>query len=249
MTTGNRSVFVRYQSSNKIRRHEWKVRAPGNPACLVCTSFLDIPPFHTLSCTWNCCLASGDTPPDWDGRPTTADLVFLFPLYWSNHLTTGQLCCIVERQWCTFPPIGKMEKKKEFWWLIYVPLTYTLTCSLLGLIIIIITITAIMHLNQWNFICEDGNNNNYFNVNDLCRSAKVINIKICEICRAAKIINIKIAMTMAIIIIIVIIWLAPRAGSKRRILCSDWLPERARWLGIDLVLFLRFYGPQLRLGP
>ena len=28
---------------------------------------------------------------------------------------------------------------------------------------------------------------------------------------------------------IFIIWQAPRAGSMRRILCSDWLPERARW--------------------
>ena len=26
-----------------------------------------------------------------------------------------------------------------------------------------------------------------------------------------------------------IIWQAPRAGSMRRILCSDWLPERATW--------------------
>ena len=26
-----------------------------------------------------------------------------------------------------------------------------------------------------------------------------------------------------------IIWQAPRAGSMRRILCSDGLPERARW--------------------
>ena len=26
-----------------------------------------------------------------------------------------------------------------------------------------------------------------------------------------------------------VIWQAPRAGSMRRILCSDWLPERARW--------------------
>ena len=26
-----------------------------------------------------------------------------------------------------------------------------------------------------------------------------------------------------------IIWQAPRAGSMRRLLCSDWLPERARW--------------------
>ena len=25
------------------------------------------------------------------------------------------------------------------------------------------------------------------------------------------------------------IWQAPRAVSMRRILCSDWLPERARW--------------------
>ena len=24
-------------------------------------------------------------------------------------------------------------------------------------------------------------------------------------------------------------WLAPRAGKMKRILCSDWLPERARW--------------------
>ena len=27
----------------------------------------------------------------------------------------------------------------------------------------------------------------------------------------------------------IIIWQAPRAGSMQRILCSDWLPERARW--------------------
>ena len=26
-----------------------------------------------------------------------------------------------------------------------------------------------------------------------------------------------------------IIWQAPRAGGMRRLLCSDWLPERARW--------------------
>ena len=26
-----------------------------------------------------------------------------------------------------------------------------------------------------------------------------------------------------------IIWQAPRAGSMRRILCSDWLPKQARW--------------------
>ena len=26
-----------------------------------------------------------------------------------------------------------------------------------------------------------------------------------------------------------IVWQAPEAGSMRRILCSDWLPERARW--------------------
>ena len=31
------------------------------------------------------------------------------------------------------------------------------------------------------------------------------------------------------IIIPLITWQAPRAGSMRRILCSDWLPERARW--------------------
>ena len=30
-------------------------------------------------------------------------------------------------------------------------------------------------------------------------------------------------------ITVFIIWQAPRAGSMRRILCSDWLPERARW--------------------
>ena len=30
------------------------------------------------------------------------------------------------------------------------------------------------------------------------------------------------------VIIVIIIWQAPRAGSMRRILCSDWLPERAR---------------------
>ena len=28
---------------------------------------------------------------------------------------------------------------------------------------------------------------------------------------------------------LLIIWQAPRAGSLRRILCSDWLPEQARW--------------------
>ena len=27
----------------------------------------------------------------------------------------------------------------------------------------------------------------------------------------------------------IIIWLAPRAGKMKQILCSDWLPERARW--------------------
>ena len=26
-----------------------------------------------------------------------------------------------------------------------------------------------------------------------------------------------------------VVWLAPRAGKMKRILCSDWLPERARW--------------------
>ena len=28
---------------------------------------------------------------------------------------------------------------------------------------------------------------------------------------------------------LLIIWQAPREGSMRRILCSDWLPQRARW--------------------
>ena len=31
-----------------------------------------------------------------------------------------------------------------------------------------------------------------------------------------------------------IIWLAPRAGKVKRILCSDWLPERARWAHLAL---------------
>ena len=31
------------------------------------------------------------------------------------------------------------------------------------------------------------------------------------------------------ILIHFIIWLAPRAGEMKRILCSDWLPEWARW--------------------
>ena len=31
------------------------------------------------------------------------------------------------------------------------------------------------------------------------------------------------------LIILVIIWLAPRAGKMSRILRCDWLPERARW--------------------
>ena len=26
-----------------------------------------------------------------------------------------------------------------------------------------------------------------------------------------------------------VIWLNPLAGEKKRILCSDWLPEQARW--------------------
>ena len=26
-----------------------------------------------------------------------------------------------------------------------------------------------------------------------------------------------------------IIWVAPQAGKMKRLLCSDWLPERARW--------------------
>ena len=26
-----------------------------------------------------------------------------------------------------------------------------------------------------------------------------------------------------------IVWQAPKVGSMRRIMCSDWLPERARW--------------------
>ena len=30
-------------------------------------------------------------------------------------------------------------------------------------------------------------------------------------------------------IVFIIIWQAPRAGSMQRILCSDWIPERARW--------------------
>ena len=35
--------------------------------------------------------------------------------------------------------------------------------------------------------------------------------------------------TCKCLINIFIIWQAPRAGSMRRILCFDWLPERARW--------------------
>ena len=31
---------------------------------------------------------------------------------------------------------------------------------------------------------------------------------------------------------LIVIWQAPRAGSMRRILCSDWLPEWARWSDI-----------------
>ena len=34
---------------------------------------------------------------------------------------------------------------------------------------------------------------------------------------------------MVHIIINFVIWQAPRAGSVRPILCSDWLPEQARW--------------------
>ena len=82
---------------------------------------------------------------------------------------------------------------------------------------------------------------------------------------------------------LIIMWLAPRAGKMNQIARCDWLPERARWnrlarsglpasrkqnypeshiinplltkfvrsrwLGIGLVLFLRVYGPRLRLGP
>ena len=32
-----------------------------------------------------------------------------------------------------------------------------------------------------------------------------------------------------VVILFFIIWHSPRAGSMRRILCSDWLPDRARW--------------------
>ena len=31
-------------------------------------------------------------------------------------------------------------------------------------------------------------------------------------------------------IVFIIIWQAPRAGSMQRILCSDWIPERERWI-------------------
>ena len=31
------------------------------------------------------------------------------------------------------------------------------------------------------------------------------------------------------ILVDIIIWLTPRAGKMKRILCSDWLPERASW--------------------
>ena len=85
-------------------------------------------------------------------------------------------------------------------------------------------------------------------------------------------------------IIVIIIWLARRAGKMNQTTRCNWLPERARWshlarsglpavsrkqnftkshiinplltkfvrsrwLDIGLVLFLRVYGPRLRLGP
>ena len=84
--------------------------------------------------------------------------------------------------------------------------------------------------------------------------------------------------------VLIIIWLALRAGKMNQIARCDWLPKRARWshlarsrlpavsrmknfsesyiinplltkfvrsrwLDIALVLFLRVYGPRLRLGP
>ena len=30
----------------------------------------------------------------------------------------------------------------------------------------------------------------------------------------------------------IIIWLAPQVGKMKRILCSDWLPKRARWASL-----------------
>ena len=88
----------------------------------------------------------------------------------------------------------------------------------------------------------------------------------------------------SVILTVIIIWPAPRAGKMNQIVRCDWLPERARWshlarsglpavsrkqnfskshiinplltkfvrsrwLHIGLVLFLRVYGPRLRLGP
>ena len=43
----------------------------------------------------------------------------------------------------------------------------------------------------------------------------------------------------------VIVWLAPRAGKMKRILCSDWLPERERLACLARPLFLakaKFFG-------
>ena len=37
-------------------------------------------------------------------------------------------------------------------------------------------------------------------------------------------------LLLLVIIIIKIIWLAPRVGKMKRILCSDWLPEEERWV-------------------
>ena len=71
-----------------------------------------------------------------------------------------------------------------------------------------------------------------------------------------------------IFILLIILWLTPRAGKMNQILCCDWLPEQ-KFLGkpytcnksfIDQVCsvkmagycprsFLRVYGPRFHLGP
>jgi len=90
----------------------------------------------------------------------------------------------------------------------------------------------------------------------------------------------KIRDEIKVIVLLFIIWLAPRVGKMNQIVRCDWLPKRhlarsglpavsrmknfpashlinplltkfvrSRWLDIGLVLFLRVYGPRLRLGP
>ena len=60
--------------------------------------------------------------------------------------------------------------------------------------------------------------------------------------------NILPCMSICCLVSPFIIWQAPRAGSMRRILCSDWLPERARWSDTTRP-GLPVSFPQIKISP